>query len=99
MVTETKVVLLLNASVPISSKVEGMVKLAELLSNQSTIRHLAVALYYNRAGMHDDALSWLEKGFANHDVNMPYAFLPAELNNLRSDPRYAALAVKMNLPF
>jgi len=76
-----------------------MLKIAELLQDQSLVNYFGVALYYNRAGLHEKAILWLQKGFENHDPNMPYAFLPAEFNNLRSDLRYAELANKMNLPY
>ena len=76
-----------------------MRNIAQLLQDQSTINHFVIALYYNRAGMHEEALTWLEDALAFHDPNMPYAFLPSEMDNLRSDPRYAELANQMNLPF
>ncbi len=77
----------------------AMVKLADLLIERSQKKHLQIAILLNRGGMHDEAITWMEKGVENHDTGMPYAFLPVELNNLRDDPRYAALAIKMNLPF
>ncbi len=77
----------------------AMEKLAQLLEKQSQNQAFQIATYYNRADKYDKAIEWLERGLDNHDVDMPYAFLPAELNNLRSDPRYADLAKKMNLPF
>ena len=48
--------------------------------------------------MHDDALNWLEKGYEIHDQDMPYAFLPAALAELGSNPRFIQLAKKMKLP-
>ena len=57
-----------------------------------------LAILYNRAGMVDDALRVLEEGYKNHDPNMPYAFVPVELQNLESDPRYIDIAEKMKLP-
>ena len=74
-------------------------ELAGLLQDQSHIQSFRIAICLNRAGMHEEAISWLEKGFESHDPDMPYAFLPIEFNNLRSDPRYEALAQRMNLPF
>ena len=78
---------------------QAMLKLAALFQDQAQVNYFNIALYYNRAGRHEEAILWLEKGFENHDLNMPYAFLPAEFNNLRSDPRYRELANKMKLPF
>ena len=77
----------------------AMVKLAGLLQERTPRKHLQIAILLNRGGMHDAAINWLEKGVENHDTGMPYAFIPAELDNLRDDPRYEALAQKMNLPF
>jgi len=77
----------------------AIIMLVGLLQKQAIVQSMNMAIYNNRAGKHEEAISWLERGFANHDPNMPYAFLPLELNNLRSDPRYAELAKKMNLPF
>ena len=77
----------------------AMVRLAGLLQEKSQRKHLQIAILLNRGGMHDAAINWLEKGVENHDTGMPYAFIPAELDNLRDDPRYEALAQKMNLPF
>lgn len=70
-----------------------------LEKKNAKIPAVEIAIFYNRAGMIDDAIRVLEDGFKNHDPNMPYAFLPIELENLESDPRYRDLADKMNLPF
>jgi len=77
----------------------AMVKLAGLLQEKSQKKHLQIAVFLNRGGMHDEAIIWLERGVEINDPGMPYTFLPVELNNLRDDPRYAALAQRMNLPF
>ena len=76
----------------------AMNELALQLQELSHLQSLHIALFYNRAGMEDEAISWIERGYEMHDPDMPYAFLPAELQNLRSDPRYRDLAEKMNLP-
>ena len=76
----------------------AIIKLIEELQEQTMVQSLNIALYYNRVGKYEEAISWMEKAYTNHDPDMPYAFLPAELNNLKSDPRYAALAQKMKLP-
>ena len=70
--------------------------LEEHFGNQ---RSVSLALLYSRAGMTDDAIRILETGYSNHHPNMPYAFVPVELKNLESDPRYRELARKMNLPY
>jgi adenylate cyclase len=58
----------------------------------------SIAVYLNRAGAHDEAISWLERGFEEHDVNMPYAFVFEEFANLRANPSFTDIARKMKLP-
>ncbi len=76
----------------------AMKRLAELLRDQTQTYAFYIALYYNRAGMVDEAIRWLQIVIENHDPDASYAFLPQEFSNLRADPRYIALARKMNLP-
>lgn len=73
-------------------------ELAVQLEETSHLNSLLIAFYYNRAGMEEEAIQWLERGYEMHDPDMPYAFLPIELRNLLENPRYEALAEKMNLP-
>ncbi len=78
----------------------AMKKWAEILQQRfepgrGNVFNIAVNL--NRAGEPDEAISWLEQGLEVHDVNMPYTFVFQEFENLRSNPRFIAIAQKMKL--
>jgi TolB-like protein/Tfp pilus assembly protein PilF len=77
---------------------DAMKELADQLQEKTHVQSLIIAILYNRAGLEDEAIRWLERGYDVHDPGMPYAFLPIQFQNIRSDPRYRALAEKMNLP-
>lgn len=76
----------------------AMIELAEQLKKQDLRQSLIIAWFYNRAGMEEEAIDWLERGYEVHDPDMPYAFLPLEFRNLLSNSRIISLAEKMNLP-
>ncbi len=77
----------------------GMIeKLAQLLAVQSKGQDLYISAFYNRAGKYEEAIQWAERGYENHDGDMPYFFRAKEIENLKSDPRIRALAEKINLP-
>jgi tetratricopeptide (TPR) repeat protein len=46
----------------------------------------------------DDAFAWLERAYAQHDLQLRQMKSDPLLRNLRGDPRYKALLAKMNLP-
>ena len=76
-----------------------MMTLASKLQNRSHIQSFFIALFYNRAGMSEEAIKWLERGYESHDPDMVYGFLPLEFSNLRSDPSYEKLAALMKVPY
>ena len=49
-------------------------------------------------GEKDQAFRWLEKGLAVRDAGITYIKFDPLISSLRSDPRYAALLKKLNLP-
>ena len=55
--------------------------------------HIAVA--YNGLGDTENALAWLEKGFAEHDPKMAFLKVDRKWNNLRSSPRFIELMRRM----
>jgi len=61
-------------------------------------RAKVIALRYLEAGDYDRAIDWLEKGYEDHDPNMPYIGEPLFYDPLRSYPRYQDLLRRMNLP-
>jgi len=57
-----------------------------------------IAIYHNRMGNHEQAIEWIEKGFENHDVDIPYLFRAQGMKNLMSDPRIISISEKIQLP-
>jgi TolB-like protein/predicted Zn-dependent protease len=53
---------------------------------------------YIMSGNYQKALDWLEKGFEEHDPNMPYIKVPL-LDPIREYPKFQEIASKMNLPY
>ena len=49
-------------------------------------------------GLHDQAVGWLEEGLEEHDPIMTYLPGWADLDPLRSDPRFQALLQRMHFP-
>ena len=59
----------------------------------------AIAHRYFDARDHDRALDWLEKAYDMRDPNLPYEIAFPTWDPLRANPRFQALARRMNLPF
>jgi len=57
-----------------------------------------IASNYAVAGERDQAFAYLEKGFADRSDFMNYLKALPHFDSLRSDPRYASLLRRMNLP-
>jgi hypothetical protein len=59
---------------------------------------MAIAELYAYRGQSDEAMSWLDRAYAQKDPEL--ATIKGEwlLRSLESDPRYKALLRKMNLP-
>ncbi len=57
-----------------------------------------LAMMYAWAGEENQALSWLEKGFAVRDPNMPYMSAEPTLDFVRKTPQFQDLMRRMNLP-
>ena len=58
----------------------------------------ALITIYSMAGDTSNALFWLEKGYEEHNPNMPYLLNPL-YDKLRDKPRFQDIARKMNLPY
>ena len=78
---------------------EAIQQLARNLEYEMPSKGIYSAIFYNRAGLIDDAIRVLKEGYKNHDPNMPYAFVLVEFKNLEADPRYREIAEKMKLPY
>lgn len=58
-----------------------------------------VAALYALAGDKDNAFTWLDKAYAEHDgAEITYLKVQPSFKNLRGDPRFAALLRRMGLP-
>jgi hypothetical protein len=57
-----------------------------------------IAIAYATLDDKDKAFFWLEKGFAEKSDLMPIVKTSRPFDSLRSDPRYADLLRRMNIP-
>ena len=57
-----------------------------------------IAVAYAWRGEADKAFEWLERSYQSHDGGLSYLVYDRMLHSLHSDPRYAALLKKLNLP-
>ena len=80
---------------------------AEALAMLDGLRHLSatqyvspysIALVHVGLGDRDQALTWLDKAYAERSDYMPYLRLEPMLDGLRSDHRFAALVERVGLP-
>ena len=74
---------------------------AELLAVRSRTTYVSpsdIAILYAYAGKYDQAFEWLERGFEEHDPNMPYINLTPAFEPLCNDSRFKDLLRRMNLP-
>ena len=74
------------------------VELQEELSKRIYIDPALIAANYAVLGEKDKAFSWLEKGFAEKSDDVALIKVYRPFDSLRSDPRYADLLRRMNLP-
>ena len=49
------------------------------------------ALIYNGLGQHDEALTWLERGYQQRDPRMVFLKVDQKWNNLRDNPQFQDL--------
>jgi DNA-binding winged helix-turn-helix (wHTH) protein/TolB-like protein/Tfp pilus assembly protein PilF len=79
-------------------RAEAQTALGEFLNsaNERYVPPYNIALIYNALGESGKALDYLEKGFAEKDVRMVFLKVEPKWNNLRAEPRFAALLKKMN---
>jgi serine/threonine-protein kinase len=67
------------------------------LSKRRRVKAFQFALVYVGLGEKDRAFDWLQKGFADHDID-PGNLRRKEMESIRSDPRYAELMRGIGLP-
>jgi tetratricopeptide (TPR) repeat protein len=69
-----------------------------LRAKQSYLSPTHIANIYVGLGEKDQALAWLEKGFEARDSHMEFLGVDPMYESLRSDPRFANLLGRLNLP-
>jgi TolB-like protein/DNA-binding winged helix-turn-helix (wHTH) protein len=82
----------------LGQKKESDAALTELVAkDQATSAYLVAGVYAFR-NQPNEAFQWLDRGYATHNDGLIEMKVDPFLKNLRSDPRYAALLKKLNLP-
>jgi TolB-like protein/Flp pilus assembly protein TadD len=79
-------------------KAESDTALAWLLKEHAQTEAFLIAEVYASRGQPDEAMHWLERAYAQKDVNLLYIKGDPLLKSLEADPRYIEFLRKMNLP-
>ena len=69
-----------------------------LLTHHANVWGYQIAQVYAWRGEKDRAFEWLNRSYDRHDGGLSYSTYDRLISNLRTDPRYAALMRKLNLP-
>jgi TolB-like protein/DNA-binding winged helix-turn-helix (wHTH) protein/Tfp pilus assembly protein PilF len=77
---------------------EADAALGELISKYEAVDTYLIAEIYAFRNQPDEAFEWLDKACANHNDGLIFAKVDPLLKSLHSDPRFAALLNKLNLP-
>ena len=72
--------------------------LSELIAKHRGDAPYQIAQVYAFRNQPDEAFAWLDRAYAQRDSGLIYAKADTLLKSLHSDPRYAALLRKLNLP-
>ena len=67
------------------------------LSSERYVPSYSVAAIHAALGQTDQAFTWLERAYEEHDSWMDYLGLDPRLDGLRADPRFADLLRRMKL--
>lgn len=80
-------------------KSEAQTLLASLLarSQREYLPATSIATIYCGLGDDDEAIAWLERGYAARDVRMTFLRVDRRWDSLRGDPRFDALMHKLHL--
>jgi TolB-like protein/DNA-binding winged helix-turn-helix (wHTH) protein len=77
------------------------IKLIDELNEMARHRYVAPSLFmkpYLGLGDKDKALTWLEKGYEEHDQGLRFLKVNWTWDHLRSEPRFQAVLRRMNFP-
>jgi TolB-like protein/Tfp pilus assembly protein PilF len=77
---------------------ESDAALGELISKYEAIDTYLIAEVYAFRNQPDEAFEWLDRAYAKHNDGLIYTRIEPLLKSLHSDPRFAALLKKLNLP-
>ncbi|NDQ58436.1 MAG: protein kinase [Acidipila sp.] len=67
-------------------------------SKQSYVPPTHIAIVYAGLGEKDQAIAWLQKGFAVKDAHLEFLGVEPVYDSLRSDPRFADMIARLGLP-
>ena len=79
-------------------KKESDAALNELITKYHGSNAFEIAEVYSFRNQTDEAFEWLDRAYGQHDPSMMSTKVDPLLNSLHSDPRFAALLNKLNLP-
>ena len=80
------------------SRKESDAALRELIEKLHSSAAFSIATVYAFRNQRNEAFQWLDRAYAQHDTGLITTKVEPLLNNLHSDPRFAALLKKLNLP-
>jgi len=86
------------ASARAGERAKAQVILKQLESSKEYVSPGELAILYGALGHKDGAFQSLEKGFAEHDLQLQYLKSDPAFDPLRSDPRFADLLRRVGLP-
>jgi tetratricopeptide (TPR) repeat protein len=77
---------------------ESDAALGELISKYEAVDTYLIAEIYAFRNQPDEAFEWLDRAYAKHNDGLIFTRVEPLLKSLHSDPRFAALLKKLNLP-
>jgi serine/threonine protein kinase/Flp pilus assembly protein TadD len=80
------------------AKAEEILESLESRANDFSSTPIDLSLLYDALGRRDEAFAVLEKAYAERASDLGYMRTNPKFDNLRSDPRFADLLRRMNLP-
>ena len=85
------------AQAKLGKRVEAQIILDQVLqfSRERYVPPYHVAILYNGLNEIPEALTWLDRGFEQHDPKMVFLKVDPRWKNLRSEPRYQSLLARM----
>jgi TolB-like protein/Tfp pilus assembly protein PilF len=87
------------AQAKLGNKAEAQLLRDQLLqlSHERHVPPYHIAILYNGLNERAEALTWLDRGFEQHDPKMAFLKVDPRWKNLRSEPRYQSLLNQMKL--